>query len=41
MAGKKVADKLAVIDNLLKTADTLVIGGGMAYTFLKDRKSVV
>ncbi|MBK8460322.1 MAG: phosphoglycerate kinase [Micropruina sp.] len=35
LGGAKVADKLAVIDNLLKTADTLVIGGGMAYTFLK------
>ena len=31
----KVADKLAVIDNLLEKADTLIIGGGMAYTFLK------
>ncbi|WP_232548629.1 phosphoglycerate kinase [Propioniciclava soli] len=35
LGGAKVADKLAVIENLLKTADTLVIGGGMAYTFLK------
>jgi phosphoglycerate kinase len=35
LGGAKVADKLAVIDNLLKTADTLIIGGGMAYTFLK------
>jgi phosphoglycerate kinase len=35
LGGAKVADKLAVIDNLLNTADTLVIGGGMAYTFLK------
>ncbi|MDR1449957.1 MAG: phosphoglycerate kinase [Propionibacteriaceae bacterium] len=35
LGGAKVADKLAVIDNLLKIADTLVIGGGMAYTFLK------
>ncbi|PIE20039.1 MAG: phosphoglycerate kinase [Arachnia propionica] len=34
LGGAKVADKLAVIDNLLKVADTLVIGGGMAYTFL-------
>ena len=33
--GAKVADKLAVIDNLLEKADTLIIGGGMAYTFLK------
>lgn len=35
LGGAKVADKLSVIDNLLKVADTLVIGGGMAYTFLK------
>lgn len=37
LGGAKVADKLAVIENLLKTADTLIIGGGMAYTFLKAR----
>jgi len=35
LGGAKVIDKLAVIDNLLKIADTLVVGGGMAYTFLK------
>ena len=35
LGGAKVADKLAVIDNLLKIADTLVVGGGMAFTFLK------
>ncbi len=34
LGGAKVSDKLAVIANLLKTADTLVIGGGMAFTFL-------
>ncbi len=34
LGGAKVADKLAVIENLMKTADRLVIGGGMAYTFL-------
>ena len=34
LGGAKVADKLSVIDNLLKVADTLVIGGGMGYTFL-------
>ena len=34
LGGAKVADKLAVIENLLKIADTLVVGGGMAYTFL-------
>lgn len=33
-AGAKVADKLNVIENLLNKADTLIIGGGMAYTFL-------
>ena len=37
LGGAKVADKLAVIDNLLKAADTLIIGGGMAYTFLKAK----
>jgi phosphoglycerate kinase len=37
LGGAKVADKLSVIDNLLKVADTLVIGGGMAYTFLKAK----
>ena len=34
LGGDKVADKLTVIENLLKKADTLIIGGGMAYTFL-------
>ena len=34
MGGAKVADKLSVIENLLNKADTLIIGGGMAYTFL-------
>ncbi len=34
LGGAKVADKLAVIANLMKTADRLVIGGGMAFTFL-------
>ena len=33
LGGAKVADKLNVIDNLLEKADTLIIGGGMAYTF--------
>lgn len=37
LGGAKVADKLAVIENLLKTADTLIVGGGMAYTFLKAK----
>ena len=35
LGGAKVADKLSVIENLLTKVDTLIIGGGMAYTFLK------
>ncbi|HBR35594.1 MAG TPA: phosphoglycerate kinase, partial [Firmicutes bacterium] len=35
LGGAKVADKLGVITNLLNKVDTLIIGGGMAYTFLK------
>ena len=35
LGGAKVADKLNVIDNLLAKCDTLIIGGGMAYTFVK------
>ena len=34
LGGAKVADKLKVIDNLLEKCDTLIIGGGMAYTFI-------
>ena len=37
MGGAKVADKLNVISNLLEKCDTLIIGGGMAYTFLKAK----
>ncbi len=37
LGGAKVADKLAVIDHLLDKADTLLIGGGMSYTFTKAR----
>ena len=35
IGGKKVSDKINVINNLLEKVDTLLIGGGMAYTFLK------
>ncbi|MCI8965620.1 MAG: phosphoglycerate kinase [Clostridia bacterium] len=35
LGGKKVSDKINVIDNLLEKVDTLIIGGGMAFTFLK------
>ena len=35
LGGAKIADKLNVINNLLEKCDTLIIGGGMAYTFLK------
>ena len=35
LGGSKVSDKIGVINNLLELADTIIIGGGMAYTFLK------
>ncbi len=35
LGGAKVTDKIPVINNLLKKVDSLIIGGGMAYTFLK------
>ena len=35
LGGAKVSDKLAVIDNLLEKCDILIIGGGMAFTFIK------
>lgn len=35
LGGAKVSDKIAVINNLLDKVNTIIIGGGMAYTFLK------
>ena len=37
IGGAKVSDKIAVVENLMKVADTMLIGGGMAYTFLKSQ----
>ena len=37
IGGKKVSDKISVINNLLEKVDTLIIGGGMAYTFFKAK----
>jgi len=37
LGGAKIADKLNVISHLLEKCDTLIIGGGMAYTFLKSK----
>lgn len=41
LGGAKVSDKIGVINNLLDKADTLIIGGGMAYTFFKANGNTV
>ena len=41
LGGSKVSDKLGVINNLLDKADTLIIGGGMAYTFMKAQGGTI
>ena len=41
LGGAKVSDKLAVVKNLLNKVDTLIVGGGMAYTFLKAKGMAV
>ncbi len=44
IGGAKVSNKIAVVDNLLKKADKVIVGGGMAYTFMaakKERKSEI
>ena len=37
LGGKKVSDKISVIENLIDKVDTLIVGGGMAYTFFKAK----
>ena len=37
LGGSKVSSKIGVINNLLEIADTIIIGGGMTYTFLRPR----
>lgn len=40
LGGAKVADKIQLIENLLDKVDEMIIGGGMAYTFLKELKGM-
>lgn len=40
LGGAKVADKIQLIDNLLDKVNEMIIGGGMAYTFLKISKNM-
>jgi len=40
LGGAKVADKIQLIENLLDKVDEMFIGGGMAYTFLKESKGM-
>ena len=37
LGGAKVSDKIEVVENLMRVADSMLIGGGMAYTFLKSQ----
>jgi phosphoglycerate kinase len=40
LGGAKVADKIQLIENLLDKVNEMIIGGGMAYTFLKELKGL-